>query len=145
MAAKMNLNDLISPEKTDPGHSSIRKVIIWGREDLLSQAVSRVLEAGRSWEILRVSSTENIEKLIQKIQTTKPEVVILCQDGVKEDSILPMKVINAQSRLKVVSLSLANNLIQVYSKTDVMVQGGMDLLSIIEPENSSVWTPGKEA
>lgn len=145
MVFNMNFNALIEPEKPDPEARLTRKAVLWGREDMLSQSVSLFLEIGKTWEVIRVSSDGDIENLTRKIKAVRPEVVILCLDRVNGDYSLPLHLINERLCFKVVTLSLENNVAQVYSKQNLIIQGVRDLLSIIEPENSSNCTPGKEA
>lgn len=128
----MNLTEFIKPEKPDPEPAHTRKTILWGREDLLSRAVLLFLETRMDWDVIKVSSDGGVDNLIQKIERVKPDVVILCQDTVDGDSALPLRVLDEQYCLKVVSLNLENNLMQVYSKQKIIVQGVSDLLSVVE-------------
>lgn len=144
MVANMNLNELIEPEKPDPEPARTRKAVLWGREDLLSRAISLFLEARMSWDVIRVSSSGNVDSLLQKIEGVKPDVVILCQETVDGDSALPLRVLNEQHCRKVVTLSLENNLMQVYSKQKIMIQGVADLLSVVETGIFLDRTLGKE-
>lgn len=133
MVTKMNLNELIEPEKPDPEPTRTRKAVLWGREDLLSRAISLFLETRMTWDVIKVSSDGNVDGLIQKIGRVKPDVVILCQETVDGDSALPLRVlVDEQHCLKVVTLSLENNLMQVYSKQKIMIQGVADLFSVVE-------------
>jgi chemotaxis response regulator CheB len=145
MVANMNLNELIEPEKPDPEPARTRKAVLWGREDLLSRAISLFLEARMSWDVIKVTSNGNVDGLIQKIERVKPDVVILCQETVEGDSELPLRVLDEQHCLKVVTLSLENNLMQVYSKQKIMIRGVADLLSIVESDDFPKDAQEKEA
>lgn len=137
---------MIEPIKdidAEPAHT--RKVILWGQDDLLSQAIGLFLESNMTWEVTRVSKDGNVDDLIEEIQLVKPEVVILCEDRIDEKSTLPSQLINASLCLKVISVGLESNLMQVHSKQNVILQGASDLLSIIESRNSSACAPEKEA
>ncbi|HKI52794.1 MAG TPA: hypothetical protein VJ987_01620, partial [Anaerolineales bacterium] len=74
----------------------------------------------------------------------KPEVVILCEDKIDEKSALPSLLINEQHCLRVVTVGLESNLMQVYSKHNVVLQGASELLSIVESGNFPTCTSGKE-
>lgn len=141
----MNLNELIEPEKLNMGSIHPRKAVLWGGEDLLSQAVGKFLEVGNTWEVIKLSNDGDLDNLLRMIHLMNPEVVILCQDRINHDSSLPLRLINERLCLRVVTLNLENNSVQVYSKRNLVIQGVEDLLSIIEPEKSSSCTPGKEA
>ena len=109
-----------------------RKVVLWGRDDVLTQAVHSFLEAGANWKVARVLSSDDVRNLFKKVIEEKPDVVILCQDKVNGDSTLPLRLINEQFCPKVVTVNLENNQLQVYSKQDIVIEGVSDLLCVIE-------------
>jgi len=140
----MNLDESIVLEQPEMKPTLTRKAILWGRDDLLTQAVHLFLESGTTWKVVRVSSEDDVQKLFQMITGIGPDVVVLCQDKVFEDSILPLRLINEQLCRKVVTLNLENNQMQVYSKHDVVIQGVPDLLCVIEAGLFSNCTTEKE-
>jgi len=140
----MSLNELITPKMSDMEPTLTRKVVLWGRDDVLTQAVHSFLEAGANWEVARVSSSDDVENLFQRVIEEKPDVVVLCQDKAFEDSVIQLSLINKQLCRKVVTVSLESNQVQVYSKQDILLQGGSDLLSIIDERNHSNCTSWKE-
>jgi len=131
-------------ENTDAEPVHIRKAVLWGEDDLLSQAIGLFLEANMTWDVIRVSRNMNADGLIDEVKRINPEVVILREDRVGENSALPLRLINEQCCLKVISVGLESNLLQVYSKQNVILQGVTDLLSIVETGNYSNCTPEKE-
>ena len=116
----------------DMESTSPRKIILWGRDDLLSQAVDLFLQTNQSWDVIRLSSDSGVEQLIQETKRIDPEVVFLCREKVDEDSSLPLRLINEQFCLRVVTIGLESNLMQVYSKHNVILQGASELLSIVD-------------
>lgn len=132
----MNLINIIEPMGAiDMESTSPRKIILWGRDDLLSQAVDHFLQTSQSWEVTRVSSESGVEKLIQETHRINPEVVFLCREKVDEDSSLPLRLINEQVCLRVVTVGLESNLMQVYSKQNIILREVSDLLYIIDTGN----------
>lgn len=121
-----------------------KKAVLWGREDLLGQAVGLFLEAERIWDVIRVSSDGGVDHLVQEVKRVNPDVVILCQERIAEDSSLPVRLIQEQLCLKVISVGLESNLMQVYSKHSVIVRGISDLLSIVESSYFSKTAQEKE-
>jgi len=119
-------------EGTDSPPIRTRKAILWGREDLLGQAVGLFLEAEKLWDVMRVSSESGVDHLVQEVKRVNPDVVILCQERIGEDPSLPVRLIQEQLCLKVISVGLESNLMQVHSKHSVIVKGISDLLSIVE-------------
>jgi len=130
-SGRVNIAELIGPIE-DSNPSRPRKAILWGREDLLVKAVELFLDARADWEVIRVSSNTGVDDLVQQIKRVKPDVVILCQGRDASDSALPMQLIQDQDCIKVVSVSLESNFMQVYSKYSVLVHNVSDLLSVIE-------------
>ncbi len=140
----MNLPDLIGPIlKAEPEAISARRAIIWGRNDLLVQAVGSFLKS-RNWEITHVPSCQDAAILFHETKRTHPEVVILCREETNE-SVLAFRLIDEQACPRVITLGLDSNLMQVYSKQNVHLQGASDLLAILDQGIISGCTPGKEA
>jgi hypothetical protein len=140
----MDLPDLIGPIlNTEPEAVSARRAIVWGRNDLLVQAVGSFL-MGRNWEITHVSGCQEVDVLLLETKRIHPEVVILCWEEPGE-SALAFRLIDEQACLKVITLGLDSNLMQVYSKQNVVLQEASDLLTILEQGNFSDCIPGKEA
>ena len=132
----MSLINIIEPMGAiDMESNSPRKIILWGRDDLLSQAVDLILQTSQSWEVTRLSSESGVEKLIQETHRINPEVVFLCREKVDEDSSLPLRLINEQGCLRVVTVGLESNLMQVYSKQNIILREVSDLLYIIDTGN----------
>ncbi len=141
----MNLINIIEPTGAmDMESTSPRKIILWGRDDLLSQAVDLFFQTSQSWEVTRLSSESGVEKLIQETHRINPEVVVLCREKVDEDSSLPLRLINEQVCLRVVTVGLESNLMQVYSKHNIMLQGASELLSIVESGNFPICASKEE-
>jgi hypothetical protein len=139
-----NLPDLIGPIlKAEPDVVSARWVIIWGRNDLLVQAVGSFLKS-RNWEIAHVPGPQDVNVLLLETIRIHPEVVILCRER-EDESALAFRLIDEEACLRVITLGLDSNLMQVYSKQNVRLQGASDLLTILDQGIVSDCTPGKEA
>ena len=140
----MNLPDLIGPIlKAEPEAVSARRAIIWGRNDLLVHAVGSFLKS-RNWEITHVPGDQDAEILLLQTKQIHPEVVILCREEADE-SALAFRLIDEQACLRVMTLGLDSNLMQVYSKQNIHLQGASDLLAILDQGIVSDCRPGKEA
>jgi hypothetical protein len=142
----MNNTGLGNPtQNTDEKPTRTQKAILWGQDDLLAQAVALLLTQSMTWDVTRISSENGADDLFEGTRQIHPDVVILCVDTVREiDSLMPLWLINEQLCSKVIAVGLESNLMQVYSKQDVILQGATDLLSIIETRNSSICTPEEE-
>ena len=132
MVVKTDLKELIELMKSDSEPAQSRKAMLWGRDDLLTQAIHLFLESRWNWKVIRVLSDAHGPEIIPEMTGSKPDVVILCQDKVNGDSTLPLQLINEQFCSKVVTVNLENNQLQVYSKQDIVIEGVSDLLCVIE-------------
>lgn len=130
----MNFTDTENPT----GHvrstswQNAQTVILWGPDGLLAESVESFLKTGAHWEVLKISSEKEVDYLFQQMKCLKPEVVILCQEKDFYDTNLLLQIMQVQMCLKVVTLSMESNLMQVYSKHHVVMNEVSDLLSVVE-------------
>ena len=99
-----------------------KTAILWGPDDLLAQAMEFFLRAGETWEVVRISTDQSTSSLMEQVRRIRPDVVILYQGNFVNDESLPMQLFLDQPNLKVVTVSLENNLMQVYSKHSITVR-----------------------
>ena len=109
-----------------------KTVILWGREDLLIMGFESYISERLNWEVIRISDNQSIDFLTQRVDEVNPDVVIIYQGDCASTSYLPAQLIQDHPGLKVITSSLENNLIEVYSKQKVMMKEVSDLLSVIE-------------
>jgi hypothetical protein len=109
-----------------------KTVILWGRDDVLSHAMDSFLKAEETWKVERIFIDQGIDYLVDQVRRIKPEVVILHTANCAIDQCLLMQLIQDQPQLNIVTVSLENNLMQVYSKHNFVLREVSDLLSIIE-------------
>lgn len=116
-----------------------RTVILWGQNDLLTKAMEMFLMAGRMepWEVIRFDANQCISSLVEQVQKIKPDLVILYQAKPGDDSDQLSKLIQEQPDLRMITVSLENNVMQVYSKRSITVRQVSDLLSVIENQHLS--------
>ena len=127
----MNLSELVGPVgNLNP--SLTRKAILWGQESLLADSVEYFLKTGADWDVVKIANDCGVEYLIQQVERLKPAVVILCQEKDVSDTGLLMQLDQAQLCLKVVTVSMESNLLQVYSKHKVIMRDVSDLLAVVE-------------
>ncbi len=130
-ADQMNLGELIDPvENINPAQT--RKAILWGQESLLADSVEHFLVTGAAWDVVKISSESGIDHLIQQVRSINPATIILCQETDASDKDVLIRLDQAQFCLKIVTVSLASNLVQVYSKHNVIMHDVSDLLAVVE-------------
>jgi hypothetical protein len=130
----MDLAELLGPIE-DSTPAQVQKAVLWGPESLLKDSVEIFLKAGAAWEVVKISIECGIDYLLQRIETVKPTVVILCQERDASDAALLMQLAQIQSCTKVVTVSMESNLMQVYSRSQVIMHTITDLLSVVETRN----------
>jgi hypothetical protein len=109
-----------------------KKAILWGRDDLLTKAVEIFLTAEETWEVIRIPREHGAGHLVDRAKRIGPDVVIVYAEDCLEDANLPLRLIQNQPNLRVVTVSLEDNQMQVYSKHSILVREVSDLLSVIE-------------
>lgn len=109
-----------------------RKVIFWGREDLLGRSVEIFLSARDEWKMVRLYSGQNDEELMDVIDMEKPDVVLLYLDNAEDKRTLPMQLFQCFPGLKVIALDLESNEIEIYGKQKFCVSTISDLLFAME-------------
>ncbi len=116
-----------------------KKIVLWGREDLLSSSVELFLTAQKGWCVVSISNEENFEALILAVNKVHPDVVIIQQGDRSSNSYPLMKLIQDHPGLRVITVSLEDNLMEVYSKQNILVKSASDLISVVEaaPVNAS--------
>jgi hypothetical protein len=116
-----------------------KTIVLWGREDLLSSSVELFLTAQKGWHVISISDEENFDALLLAVDKVHPDVVILQQGDRAGNSNLPIKLLQDHPKLKVITVSLNDNLMEVYSKQNILVKSASDLISVVEaaPVNAS--------
>ena len=110
---------------------------------MLTKAMEMLLKADEkeTWHVIRFPESACISALVEQVQKSKPDLVIL-YPSMPEDASDPLlrlfekqpalKVIANQPESKVITVNLENNEMQVYSKHSITVRHASDLLSVIE-------------
>jgi len=109
-----------------------KTIVMWGREDLLSSSVELFLTNQKGWEVISISNEESFNALLEAVDKMHPDVVIIHQGDRSANSSLPMQLIQDHPGLKVITLSLQDNLMEVYSKQKILVKAASDLISVVE-------------
>ena len=109
-----------------------KKAILWGQDDLLAHAIEIFLTTAETWEVIRIPIGQDGDDLLDQAKAIRPDVIILYEGNCASAMSLPMQLIQAQPELKVVTVSLEDNRMQVFSKHSLTVRKVSDLLAVIE-------------
>jgi hypothetical protein len=109
-----------------------KTVILCGRGDVISRLVELVLTKRKEREVIRIFDEKDVDTMLQEIEDVHPDVVIINPGDSAGDTDLPVQLLKDHSGLKVVTISLEDNSIEVYHRQKVWLKGVADLLSVIE-------------
>ncbi len=107
-----------------------RKIILWGREDVLGCSVEIFLSTLKEWEVVRRFSEQSDEGLKDVIEREKPDVVLLNLDS--SNQTLPVRLIQFYPGVKVITVDLNNNTIEIYNKQELCISAVSDFLYAVE-------------
>ena len=106
----------------------LRKIILWGRMDVLGQGVECFLGTHSDCEVIRI--VEDEEALIETVKLGKPDIVILYQGNMHSDQ-LPIRLMQICPAMRVITLSLENNEAEVFNRNQVQVNTLSDLYAVL--------------
>lgn len=109
-----------------------KTVVLWGSEDILISSVESILTSNKEWRVVSISNKEGIDGLIQAVETTHANIVIMQQGEYGGPCMLPMQLIKDLPSLKVITVSLENNSMEVFSKQKILVKEVSDLISVFD-------------
>jgi len=111
-----------------------KMIVLWGSEDILSSSIEYLLSAKAGWKVVSISSKEDLDALILAVETTQPDIVIMNMDCHNDRINSTLQLLQDYPAIKVIMVSLEDNLMQVYSKQNIMVKQASDLITVIENE-----------
>jgi DNA-binding NarL/FixJ family response regulator len=109
-----------------------KMIVIWDSEDILSSSIEFLLAGKEDWKVIHISNKADLDALIRAVETTQQDIVIIQQACQNEPANLPLHLLQDHPTIKVITISLKNNLMDVYSKQKIMVKGTSDLINVIE-------------
>jgi DNA-binding NarL/FixJ family response regulator len=121
-----------------------KTAILWGCNDLLAHSMEVFIKAEEKWEVVKISTDMGTGYLLDQAEKIHPDVIILYEQSSAKTANLLMELIGKQPNLRVVTVSLQDNQVQVYCKRSIVVRQVSDLLSIIEDRHFSNYPVEKE-
>jgi len=114
--------------------SDAKMVVVWGSETILSTSIEFLLANKPDWKVVCVSSLEEFESLIFPGENVYSDIVIIHQESLDESCLLPLQLLQDHSDLRVIMISLENNVMDIYNKESLLVKEASDLITVIENE-----------
>jgi len=107
-------------------------VILWKDEDVLLRAIELLLKTKAGWQVTRFADNWDENSMLQIVDEMHPDVFIVQEDILTEKMHLFTKFALGFSKLKIITLSLENNLVNIYNRSTLSIREVTDLFSIIE-------------
>jgi len=109
-----------------------KAIVLWGKEDLLVSSFGYYLASQKNWQVVGISKKESIEILDQAVKETDPDFVIIRLGEYNVTTLLPMQLLQRHPSLKVITVRLENNSMEVYSKYTRETKKATDLISVLD-------------
>ena len=109
-----------------------KMIVVWGSEDILSSSIEHFLASKEDWKVVRASKKEDLEALLLAVENTNPDIVIIYREESHWVFNLPLQPLLDHPAIKVITISLENNEMHVYSKQNICVKEASDLIAAIE-------------
>ncbi len=107
-------------------------ILLCGGEDILSSSIEFILSAREDWKVISISNLEGCETVRKAMETLHPDIVIIHQEFYPDPKHLMLQLLQDYPAIKVLMISLENNLIEVYSKQNRLAKDASDLITVIE-------------
>ena len=109
-----------------------KTVILWGQDDVLTRAVENLLTTKGDWKVIRISDDLDEVTLAQVVEQVTPDVVIV-HEGVFSGDMRPLiKFVQDYPKLKIITIGLENNKMDIYTKKTMCIKEPSDLLAAIK-------------
>jgi len=109
-------------------------ILFCGGEDILSSSIEFILSTRDDWKVISISNLEGCEALRKAMETLHPDIVIIHQEFHLAPKRLMLQLLQDHPAIKVIMVSLENNMIEVYSKQNILAKETSDLITVIENE-----------
>jgi hypothetical protein len=119
-------------ERREMQPSREKTIILWGQDDVLIRAVENLLNTGGGWKVIRISDDLDEITLTQVVEEVTPDVLIVHEDAFSGDVRLLIKFVQDYSKLKIITIGLENNQMEIYNKRTVCIKQASDLLAAIK-------------
>lgn len=123
-----------SLDHSHTGLSGNRKIILWGQDDLMMTAVRSLLEAETGWEVSDIPDTWGDDAVIREVKRVSPHILIMSQNTFLTRTSVLALLAQAYSKIKIVTISLQENRLEIYDKQTVCINKASDLVSAIGQE-----------
>jgi DNA-binding NarL/FixJ family response regulator len=108
----------------------LKRVLVVSKNDLLLTGIERLLGQNNAYSIYKSVSFDE-QEIIKQIQQSGMDVLIIEVNATHADAFPLIRLMNACENLRVLTLEVNSNQIQIYDKREVMLHGSEDLVSYL--------------
>jgi hypothetical protein len=87
---------------------------------------------GKGWKIIRVSNDCDEATLAQMFEQVTPDVLIVHESAFAHNMRLVLQFVMDYSKLKIITIGLENNQMEIYVKQTICIKKASDLLAAIQ-------------
>ncbi len=116
--------------QTDP--NSTRTIILWGPDGLLTWYMNYLLGGKSNCQVIRLYDEVDTTRLLHEIEKLHPNIVIVYQEQEQATTILPRQILAVRPEVKVITVNLENNFLEVQNQQKIRIRTLADFLAVIE-------------
>ena len=128
----------------DAKKPATRTAILWGRADLLGEAIESILTMARNWQVIKMIDSPDVRVLTQAVEKFHPDIVIINQRSCADGFLPPIQLIEDFPELRVITVNPDNNVVEVYNKQEICIEEVSDLLCVLDKHSESTTKGGQE-
>jgi DNA-binding NarL/FixJ family response regulator len=113
-----------------------KMIVLWGREDLMVSSFKYYLASKKDWQVVSLSKKESFEVLDLAVKKTDPDFVIIRLGEYNITTLFPMQLIQEHPSMKVITVRLENNSMEVYGKNTKEIKKATDLIAVLDDKKS---------
>lgn len=108
----------------------MKRILVVSKNDLLLIGIERLLGQNQAFSI-NTSVSIDEQAILHQIQQNGLDIIIVEANANETDLARLMSLLNVSDHLRVVTLEVNSNQIQIYDKREVMLRGSEDLVSYL--------------
>ncbi len=108
-----------------------KTIVLWGQDDLLTQAVEALLTSQAGWQVIRICDQTDETMVVSKLKAVEPQVLIVHQDTFSRSLQLLFEFVQKYSELRIITINLDNNKMEIFNKQTIYLKEVSGLMSII--------------
>jgi hypothetical protein len=109
-----------------------KMIVVWGDEDILKLSIEYFLSANEDWKVVSISNKAGLDELLLSAEATQQDIVVVYQACSNDPSNMLPQLLQDHPAIQVITISLENNAMEVYSKQKIMVRQASDLITVIK-------------